>query len=121
MPVVVTSTIDLASAPADVWPLITDTDRTNRLMSTAAVFKPIEQGTKSSARFVVETKTAGFSMTYEEQPFEWTLNKRFSVYRRMRSGPLKSYTYGITLDEAADGGTRATFRLELEPRHWILK
>jgi adenylate cyclase len=120
-PVVVTTTVELASAPADVWPLITDTDRTNRLMSTAAVFRPIEEGTKSSARFVVETKTAGFSMSYEEAPFEWTLNKRFSVYRRMRSGPLKSYTYGITLDPTADGGTRATFRLELEPRHWLLR
>src|SRR5688572_1857446 len=120
-PVVVTTTVELASAPADVWPLITDTDRTNRLMSTAAVFRPIEEGSKSSARFVVETSTGGFSMSYEEAPFEWTLNKRFSVYRRMRSGPLKSYTYGITLEPTADGGTEATFRLELEPRHWILR
>jgi adenylate cyclase len=121
-PVVVTTTINLASAPADVWPLITDTDRSNRLlMGAAAVYKPIEPGTKSSARFVVETTTAGFPMSYEEAPFEWTLNKRFSVYRKMRSGPLKAYTYGITLEPTTDGGTVATVRLELEPRHWLLK
>ncbi len=120
-PVVVTTTIQLASAPRDVWPLITDTDRTNRLMSTAAVYRPIEKGSKSSARFVVETRTGGFAMEYEEAPFEWTLNKRFSVYRKMRSGPLKSYTYGITLEETPEGGTEATFRLELEPRHWLLR
>src|SRR5689334_1101964 len=120
-PVVVTSTLTLSSAPADVWPLITDTDRTNRLMSTAAVYRPIEEGSKSSARFVVETKTAGFSMEYEEAPFEWTLNKRFSVYRKMRSGPLKSYTYGITLEPTPEGSTQATLRLELEPRHWLLR
>lgn len=101
---------------------MTDTDRTNRLMfGQPAVYRPIEQGARSSARFVVETKTAGWSMEYEEAPFEWTQNKSFSVYRRMRSGPLRSYTYGITLDPAADGGTRLSVRLELEPRHWALR
>ncbi len=119
--VVVTKDIHLASAPADVWPLITDTDRTNRLVvGTSNVYKPIEPGAKSSARFVVETRAAGFSMSYEEAPFEWTINKSFSVYRKMRSGPLRAYTYGVTLDPTSDGGTRATLRLELEPRHWAL-
>src|SRR3954463_15010863 len=118
--VVVTKTITLASPPKDVWPLITDTDRTNRLVSTAADFKPIEEGTKGSARFVVSTKQGGFAMEYEEAPFEWTVNKRMSVYRKMRSGPLKAYTYVLELEPASDGGTKATIRLELEPRWWIL-
>ncbi|MBX3211352.1 MAG: adenylate/guanylate cyclase domain-containing protein [Labilithrix sp.] len=120
--VVVTSTITLASAPPDVWPLITDTDRANRLIvGSSNVYTPIEPGSKSSARFVVETRAAGFSMSYEEAPFEWTLNKSFSVYRRMRSGPLLAYTYGVTLEPSRDGGTLATLRLELEPRHWALR
>ena len=118
--VVVTSTIDLASAPAEVWPLITDTDRANRLViGTSNVYRPIEPGAASSARFVVEARSAGFSMTYEEAPFEWTLNKSFSVYRKMRSGPLRAYTYGMTLEPAGEG-TRANIRLELAPRHWAL-
>lgn len=120
--VVVSSTITLASAPAEVWPLITDTDRTNRLVvGSSNVYKPIEPGSRSSARFVVETRAGGFAMSYEEAPFEWTLNKSFSVYRKMRSGPLRAYTYGITLEPSSDGGTRATMRLELEPRHWALR
>ena len=120
--VVVTSTLMLSSAPSDVWPLITDTDRTNRLVfGTSNVYRPIEEGTKSSARFLVETKAAGLKMTYEEAPFEWTLNKRFSVFRRMRSGPLESYTYGIQLEPMSDGGTRVTMRLDLVPRHWALR
>jgi adenylate cyclase len=121
-PVVVSTRVTMASAPADVWPLITDTDRTNRLLlGKPAVYKPIEAGTKSSARFVAETSAAGFSMSYEEAPFEWTLNKSFSVYRKMRSGVLEAYTFGITLEPKDDGGTIATVRLELEPRHWILR
>ena len=121
-PVVVTTRISMASAPADVWPLITDTDRTNRLLlGKPAVYRPIEKGTKSSARFVAQTSVAGFDMSYEEAPFEWTLNKSFSVYRKMRSGILRGYTFGITLEPTPDGGTAATVRLELEPRHWLLR
>ena len=121
-PVVVSTRVSMASAPADVWPLLTDTDRANRLLlGKPAVYKPIEPGTKSSARFVAETSAAGFAMSYEEAPFEWTLNKSFSVYRKMRSGVLEAYTFGITLEQTADGGTEATVRLELEPRHWLLR
>jgi adenylate cyclase len=120
--VIVSTRVSMASAPADVWPLITDTDRSNRLLlGRPAVYKPIEKGTKSSARFVAETSAAGFAMSYEEAPFEWTLNKSFSVYRKMRSGFLKAYTFGITLEPTDAGGTEATVRLELEPRHWMLR
>ena len=121
-PVVVTSRVTMASAPADVWPLITDTDRTNRLLlGKPATYRPIEPGTKSSARFVADASAGGFAMSYEEAPFEWTLNKSFSVYRKMRSGVLRAYTFGIALEPTKDGGTEATVRLELEPRHWLLR
>lgn len=121
-PVVVTTIVKLSSAPEAAWPLITDTDRTNRLLlGQPALYKPIEKGAKTSARFVAETTTAGFAMEYEEAPFEWTVNKAFSVYRKMRSGPLASYTYGIVLEPDTDGGTKATVRLELMPRHWLLR
>ncbi|CAN5923966.1 hypothetical protein BH11MYX4_BH11MYX4_34660 [soil metagenome] len=121
-PVVVSTRVSMASAPADVWPLITDTDRTNRLLiGKAAIYKPIEAGTKSSARFVAETSVGGFAMSYEEAPFEWTLNKSFSVYRKMRGGPLRGYTFGITLEPKASGGTDAVVRLDLAPRHWLLR
>jgi class 3 adenylate cyclase len=121
-PVVVTTRVSMASAPPDVWPLITDTDRTNRLLlGKPAVYRPIEKGSKSSARFVAETRIAGLSMSYEEAPFEWTLNKSFSVRRKMRGGILRAYTFGITLEPTPSGGTAATVRLELEPRHWLLR
>jgi class 3 adenylate cyclase len=120
--VVVSTRVSMASSPADVWPWITDTERTNRLLlGKAPVYRPIEKGARSSARFVAETSIAGFSMEYEETPFEWTINKSFSVYRKMRTGVLRAYTYGITLEPAHGGGTHATVRLELEPRHWLLR
>lgn len=93
----------------------------NRLFSKAAVYRPVEAGARTSARFVVETTAGGFAMSYEEAPFEWTVNERFSVFRKMRSGPLESYTYGVVLEPTAEGGTRVTVRLELAPRHWLLR
>jgi class 3 adenylate cyclase len=121
-PVVVTKRVSMASSPAAIWPLITDTDRTNRLLlGRPPVYRPIEKGTKSSARFVAETSAAGIAMSYEEAPFEWTLNKSFSVYRKMRGGPVRAYTFGVTLQPAEGGGTALTVTLDLEPRHWLLR
>ncbi len=118
------ATIDLASSVSEVWPLITDTDRGNRLIGNQPVtFSPIprEDAATTSARFVAHTSAGGFDLVYEEAPFEWVWNKTFSVLRTMRSGPLRSYAYKVTLDEGAGGGAHLTFELELVPRHWILK
>ena len=120
-PVELSTSVDLVSAAKDVWPYITDTDRANRLVGGRPVtYESIEADAKSSARFVATTTVGGFNVTYEEAPFEWTLNKSFSVFRRMRNGPLKSYTYSLTLEGLPDGGTRATVRISLVPRHWVL-
>jgi class 3 adenylate cyclase len=120
-PVELFTSVELGSQAKDVWPYITDTDRANRLVGGRPVqYEAIEEGSSTSARFVATTDVGGFHVTYEESPFEWTLNKSFSVYRRMRGGPLKSYTYGLTLDDLPGGGTRATVRIALTPRHWLL-
>ncbi len=120
--VVSTGTATLASSPSEVWPFVTDTDRTNRiLLGEAVVYRPVEEGLRSVARFVGETRVAGFALEYEEAPFEWTENERFGVVRRMRGGPLRSYTYAVTFSPTEAGGTRLDVRLELELRHWIVR
>jgi adenylate cyclase len=120
--VVATGSLELAASPDKVWPLITDTDRTNRLIGTNPVkFRPIEAGTKSSARFVGETSAGGFHLEYEEEPFEWVENKSFSVLRRMRGGPITEYALHWTLEKLANGGTKATVKLELTPRFGALR
>jgi class 3 adenylate cyclase len=121
--VVVTRSIDLA-APADkVWPLLTDTDRWNRINGSAEVhYRPIEPGGAGSARFVAETRAGGFKLVYEEMPFEWSHQKTFGVHRRMRGGPIASYTWRVQLEKGAvEGGTRATLRFEITPRSWALR
>jgi adenylate cyclase len=127
--IVVTRSVDLASPPERVWPILSDTERFNRLIGAHdVVYRPIEEGTASSARFLAETRAGGFRLVYEEFPFEWSHQRTFGVHRRMRGGPVESYTWRVTLerskasdgDGALEGGTRATVRMEIVPRYRVL-
>jgi class 3 adenylate cyclase len=134
--VVVTRSVDLASPPDRVWPLISDTDRFNRLLGMSTVhYRPIAPvdarggRNKTSARFTAETRAGGFALTYDELPFEWTRDRVFSVRRQMHGGPVESFTWRVTLEKthagerpgAVEGGTHVTVRLAIVPRAWALK
>ena len=123
-PVVASGSVDMASSPEAVWPLLTDTDRTSRLLGNEPVsFTPIEAGAegRTTARFLADTRAGGFRIQYEEAPYEWSHGRTFSVTRKMRSGPLTSYSLTWALTRGAlEGGTRATVHLELVPRSWII-
>jgi len=127
--IVVTRSVNLASPPERVWPFLADTERFNRLIGSRDVrYRPIEDDGASGARFVAETRAGGFTLVYEEFPFEWSHPRTFGVHRRMRGGPMESYTWRCTLagtratdgEGALDGGTRATVRMEITPRHALL-
>jgi adenylate cyclase len=132
--IVVTRSVNLASAPERAWPFLADTERFNRLIGSHDVrYRPIEDdgpsssSSSSSARFVAETRAGGFRLVYEEFPFEWSHQRTFGVHRRMRGGPIDSYSWRCTLvgtheadgDGALEGGTRATVRMEITPRHAV--
>jgi adenylate cyclase len=127
--IVVTRSVDLASPPERVWPFLADTERFNRLIGVHDVhYRPIEEGTSTSARFVAETRAGGFKLVYEEFPFEWSHQRTFGVHRRMRGGPMHSYSWRCSLERtratdgagALEGGTRATVRMEITPRSPLL-
>jgi adenylate cyclase len=88
-------------------------------------YRPIEDDGASGARFLAETRAGGFKLVYEEFPFEWSHQRTFGVHRRMLGGPIESYAWRCTLsatraadaDGALEGGTRATVRMEITPRH----
>jgi adenylate cyclase len=123
-PVVVSGSLEMASSPEAVWPLLTDTDRVNRLLGSEPVaFTPIDAKAegRTAARFLADTRAGGFRIQYEEAPFEWSHGRTFSVTRTMRTGPLTSYSLKWALERGAlEGGTRATVCLELVPRSWII-
>jgi adenylate cyclase len=68
----------------------------NRAIGVAAVeFLP--QATQGAARYVGRTAVAGITLEYEEAPFEWEKERRFSVKRTMKAGPLHWYRFGCEL------------------------
>ena len=124
----VAGNVELASRAADVWPLIVDTDRMNRLMGLEPVrYTPIEDASGSPARFMGETRLGGFSVRYEEAPFEWTYPKEFGVHRRFLRGPLKDLRMrwklspGVVAEGGYEGGTHLAVTFEAEPRSALLK
>jgi adenylate cyclase len=117
--VVVERHIDLKSERAALWCAVGDTERLNRAIGLGAL-KLTPNSDASAARFVVRTVSAGMPIEYEERPFEWVENHRFSVRRVLRSGVMKSMDHSFTLDPLSDGGTRLTVRLAIEPRYALL-
>src|SRR5260221_4712798 len=118
-PVVVERHIDLESDRAALWCAVGDTERLNRAIGLGPLeLKP--NSDDSAARFVVRTVSAGLPLEYEERPFEWVENERFSVRRVLRSGVMTSMDYAFSLEPRPAGGTRLTVRLVIEPRYALV-
>jgi class 3 adenylate cyclase len=118
-PVVVERHIDLKSERAALWCAVGDTERLNRAIGLGRLdLQPNNDA--SAARYVVRTVSAGIPVEYEERPFEWVENERFSVRRVLRSGVMKSMDHSFTLEPLPNGGTRLTVRLSIEPRYALV-
>jgi class 3 adenylate cyclase len=117
--VVVERHIDLSSDRAALWCAVGDTERLNRAIGLGKL-ELTPNSDASAARFVVRTVSAGISLEYEERPFEWVEGERFSVRRTHRSGVMKSMDTAFSLAPRAEGGTRVTVRIAIDPRFALL-
>lgn len=119
MGIVVERSVELRAAPEQVWPIVADTDRLNRAIGLAPVeLTPIDDA--SAARFLVRTVSAGFPLEYEERPFAFVEHRGFSVTRIVRKGALRSIENVYRLEPRAEGGSRLTITLDVEPRIGLL-
>ncbi len=117
--VVVERHIDLLSDRGPLWCAVADTERLNRAIGLGRL-EVTPKSDAGAARFMVRTTSAGLPMEYEERPFEWIENERFSVRRVLPSGVMKSMETAFTLEPRPDGGTRVTVRIAIEPRTRLL-
>ena len=117
--VVVERHIDLRSDREPLWCAVADTERLNRAIGLGRL-ELTPNSTDSAARYVVRTVSAGLPLEYEERPFEWVENERFSVRRVLHSGVMKSMEHSFALSSLPDGGTRITVRIMVEPRLGLL-
>jgi adenylate cyclase len=112
-PILLERTVDLASARGAVWKILRDTERINRAAgSNALTVKPVESG---AVRFLVETTNTGFSLVYDEPPYQWTEGEFLDFERRNHGSPVRLIRVRYTLSDH-QGGTRIHARFVLTPR-----
>src|ERR1700752_3439023 len=94
--------IECASEPRALWTPLPDTERFNRAVGLARIeVKPLSDA--GAARFLIATTMGGFRIEYEERPFEFVENERFTFRRVLRRGPVVSIQVGFVLVPSGNG------------------
>ena len=116
--IVAKASIELRASPKKVWPLLGNTEQVNRYMGQAPFrLRPVDRGNKSTARFLVESREALFSMDHEALPLEWEEEKYLKAVRKMVASPFRTITLRVNLEPGKrEGGTRVDVTLEVETR-----
>jgi class 3 adenylate cyclase len=101
--------------PSVLWPVLADTNRFNEAMGLppyALEETPQPNGTVLRRG---RGKAAGFTLEWEEKPYEWVLGRHFNVSRVFSKGPFRRF--GPVFDLAPDGkgGSVVSYSLEWEP------
>ena len=111
-------TWQLKSSPDALWPLVSDTDRTNRDCG----FPPFEvrvprKGEPPAEPGVRRLRSVylGMAGEWEEREFEWIRPARFIVDRRFSKGPLSRMIQSCELAALDGGGTRVVYEMRVTP------
>jgi serine/threonine protein kinase/class 3 adenylate cyclase len=112
---------DLESAPRQLWPHVTSTDRLDRAIGfpTVRYTNRFEPG--RGVRTFIEGRKAGEFESGEQHPYEWVEPHRMGVVREYSRGPFKWLVSVVELVPRAGAGTTLVHRLELEPRSWRIR
>ncbi|MGQ0584438.1 MAG: adenylate/guanylate cyclase domain-containing protein [Reyranella sp.] len=105
--------------PEDLWPVLADTNRFNEAMGLppyALEETPQPNGTVLRRG---KGKAAGFTLEWEEKPYEWIHGRHFRQARAFSKGPFRRFGPVFDLEpEYKDGvavGSRVSYALEWEP------
>jgi class 3 adenylate cyclase len=100
--------------PDRLWPVLADTNRFNEAMGLppyALEETPQPNGTVLRRG---SGKAAGFTLAWEEKPYEWILNRHFRQARVFSKGPFRRF--GPVFDIEPEGsGSKVSYTLEWEP------
>jgi class 3 adenylate cyclase len=108
-----TWTFDLP--PDRLWPLLADTDRLNEAMGLPPyTLEPTLQPNGTVLRRG-RGKAAGFTLEWEEKPYEWIAGRHFRQSRVFTKGPFRRFGPVFDLESDGKGGSRVTYALEWEP------
>ncbi|MCX7620325.1 MAG: adenylate/guanylate cyclase domain-containing protein, partial [Acidimicrobiales bacterium] len=110
--------LELRSSPEQLWPLVADTNRFDRDAGTPAVEQLRQRGKElTNARVAARQRVYGFTLEYEQEPFEWCRPTWFSVTRRYSRGPLAKLAIHAQFERTPANGTRCRYEVRATPRN----
>ncbi len=104
--------------PEKLWPYVADTDRFNRFAKLPPVTQKEIPG--PLPKHQVSTRVKGFTLTWEEEPFEFERPHGFSVKRDFTKGPLSEFKVRVQLNKNPVG-TELVYEVQAVPRFWFYK
>jgi len=108
---------ELASAPGELWPHVSNTERLNRAIGLDDVDWQRASASPGDVRTMGQFKAAGMTLRWKENPFEWVAPRRLGVLREYESGPFLWMRSVVDLERKEEGGTRLGHRIEIAPRN----
>jgi len=111
-------TWQLKATPEALWPYVSNTERLNRAIGLPPVEYRTETDASNGVRRFGTIRLAGFSMSWEEHPFEWVEGRRMSVLREFDGGPFEWFVSTVELVRVAEGQTELTHSIRILPRSW---
>jgi len=108
-----TWTFDLP--PEQLWPVLADTDRFNEAVGLPTYTLDATLQPNGTVVRRGQGKAAGFTLEWEEKPYEWIAGRHFRQSRVFTKGPFRRFGPVFDLEPDGKGGSHVTYALEWEP------
>jgi len=118
-PLQITWDWQLDASPEQLWPLLTDTNRLFKDLSQPSIQQAHLSQSVAPGLVQLSYNSINRYEVWEEEPYEWEYPYRFGFTRHYQSGPYKTLTIQVDLQNNVDG-TRITVTLDAKPRLSLL-
>ena len=108
----------LQSAPEELWPLVADTNRFDRDSGTPPL-QILNQDKAPNANLKVRFSKYGFPFEYEQEAFEWTYPRTFTVTRKYTKGVMSKVRILANLMPLPNGGTHLAYQVWATPANLL--
>lgn len=113
----------LPASPAQVWPLVADTNRFDHDTGLPAYEEDrTAEADLANGRHRLRFRIYGVALEWDEEPFEWVAPYRFGVVRHYKPGllqPIAQLRVRAELFPQPDGGTRLVYEVWAKPANLL--
>jgi class 3 adenylate cyclase len=104
--------------PDRLWPVLADTNRFNEAMGLPPYVLEETPQLNGTVLRRGSGKAAGFTLAWEEKPYEWIANRHFRQARVFTRGPFRRFGPVLNI-EPEGGGSKVSYALEWEPLTFV--